>query len=617
MKVRKRIAAAVICTMMAGAAWLPSRAQDLPEPIHEKLTLVEQCYSDTLPCDAAFGEAVLAIEAMTDDTLAALSYRKLATIREHNGGLWDSLLEDLIIRARSRYEQVGDPCLVLNSQFSLTRYSLFLDDTQITVDRALEGIELAEECGDLSEIAHAYSFLGAAYTRHGMYKLAIENLFEAERIYTGLNDISGLAMVNLDLSETYAMLRDDSASLHRNKMAVDQLRQTDEKVRFAVAVIDMCDAYIQEGMTDSVLKYLPEAYEMVKDVHPLAVVYASQRLGQAHLAEGDIDVAIGYFEESLSRAQALQVETMHDMNLSFLSEAHLRKGDLDEAMKYARELDHLTRADSLGRQRLMAVERLAETYAAMGQFEPAYRYHLDILKIREHMLKQEQRSEIIKLEAAYRAEQRENEIILAQQEVALLSEKNKAATNRSYALASAIVMLVVFGVAMVNRHRRKSAMHQAQIKLKEAENTLLTAEVMHKNRELTTAALHLAQRNELLAKFKEKWKQTADKNDLKGESKRAMKSLKIDEQMNRNIEEFSELFVKTNPEFYQSLAGQNNELTKSELRLAALIRMNLDSKQIASLLSISDAAIKKGRYRLRKKLQLESEENLDAYIMRV
>jgi DNA-binding CsgD family transcriptional regulator len=305
------------------------------------------------------------------------------------------------------------------------------------------------------------------------------------------------------------------------------------------------------------------------------------------------------------------------MNLSFLSEAHLRKGDLDEAMMYAQELDELTRGDSLGRQRLMAVERLAETYAAMGQFEPAYIYHLDILKIKEHLLKQEQRSEIIKLEAAYRAEQRENEIRLAQQEVALLSEKNKAATNRSYALASAIVMLVVFGVAMVNRHRRKNAIQEAQLKLKEAENSLLTAEVMHKNRELTTAALHLAQRNELLAKFKEKWKQTADKNDLKGESKRAMKSLKIDEQMNRNIEEFSELFVQTNPEFYQSLATQNNELTKSELRLAALIRMNLDSKQIASLLSISDAAIKKGRYRLRKKLRLESEENLDAYIMRI
>jgi DNA-binding CsgD family transcriptional regulator len=286
-------------------------------------------------------------------------------------------------------------------------------------------------------------------------------------------------------------------------------------------------------------------------------------------------------------------------------------------MMYAQELDELTRGDSLGRQRLMAVERLAETYAAMGQFEPAYIYHLDILKIKEHLLKQEQRSEIIKLEAAYRAEQRENEIRLAQQEVALLSEKNKAATNRSYALASAIVMLVVFGVAMVNRHRRKNAIQEAQLKLKEAENSLLTAEVMHKNRELTTAALHLAQRNELLAKFKEKWKQTADKNDLKGESKRAMKSLKIDEQMNRNIEEFSELFVQTNPEFYQSLATQNNELTKSELRLAALIRMNLDSKQIASLLSISDAAIKKGRYRLRKKLRLESEENLDAYIMRI
>ena len=45
--------------------------------------------------------------------------------------------------------------------------------------------------------------------------------------------------------------------------------------------------------------------------------------------------------------------------------------------------------------------------------------------------------------------------------------------------------------------------------------------------------------------------------------------------------------------------------------------MNLSSKDIASILNISEDGIKKARYRLRKKLGLETGDNLESKVMAI
>ncbi|MGB5236435.1 MAG: LuxR C-terminal-related transcriptional regulator, partial [Flavobacteriaceae bacterium] len=57
------------------------------------------------------------------------------------------------------------------------------------------------------------------------------------------------------------------------------------------------------------------------------------------------------------------------------------------------------------------------------------------------------------------------------------------------------------------------------------------------------------------------------------------------------------------------------EITKNELRLMALLKMNLSSKEIATILNISSEGIKKARYRLRKKLDISSEESLQEMVL--
>ena len=66
--------------------------------------------------------------------------------------------------------------------------------------------------------------------------------------------------------------------------------------------------------------------------------------------------------------------------------------------------------------------------------------------------------------------------------------------------------------------------------------------------------------------------------------------------------------------FDGGVSGWPVHVTGNDLRLIALIKVNLSSKDIATLLGISPDSLRVSRYRLRKKLNLEQGESLTAFV---
>jgi ligand-binding sensor domain-containing protein len=79
-------------------------------------------------------------------------------------------------------------------------------------------------------------------------------------------------------------------------------------------------------------------------------------------------------------------------------------------------------------------------------------------------------------------------------------------------------------------------------------------------------------------------------------------------------ERFKTTFNEVYPNFFASLRFRFPDITTAELRLAALIKMNLSLKEASAMLGISSESVKKSRYRLRKKLALQEEESLEDFI---
>lgn len=77
---------------------------------------------------------------------------------------------------------------------------------------------------------------------------------------------------------------------------------------------------------------------------------------------------------------------------------------------------------------------------------------------------------------------------------------------------------------------------------------------------------------------------------------------------------FNLSFDRVHPEFNKHLVEQFPELTPTELKLCAFIRLGMRNKEIASLLNQNPDSVKVSRSRLRKKLGIEQSQNLENFL---
>jgi hypothetical protein len=126
----------------------------------------------------------------------------------------------------------------------------------------------------------------------------------------------------------------------------------------------------------------------------------------------------------------------------------------------------------------------------------------------------------------------------------------------------------------------------------------------------------MMQKNQLLQELK---------TDLKGIAKTSLpeskQSLKM---LTKNIERglrsdndwdvFKKYFEEVNQDFFTKLTDINSEITGADFKIAALVKLNLNIKESASILNIEPNSIKSARYRLRKKLNLKGEDSLGDFV---
>lgn len=166
---------------------------------------------------------------------------------------------------------------------------------------------------------------------------------------------------------------------------------------------------------------------------------------------------------------------------------------------------------------------------------------------------------------------------------------------------------------------KKEAEQQAEEqRIQQLKSTMLEAELQNKNNELTLQTSALVKRNQavqLLLDELERQKETlGDRYPNKLYIR--MKGL-MEESLNNQADWllFESHFNSAHQNFIERLRQQYADITTGDLRICCLLRMNLSTKEIASLLNVSIRAIELRRYRLRKRLSLDGDTNLIDFLI--
>jgi hypothetical protein len=179
-------------------------------------------------------------------------------------------------------------------------------------------------------------------------------------------------------------------------------------------------------------------------------------------------------------------------------------------------------------------------------------------------------------------------------------------------------LFLLYYTAFKQKESRKELLKKER-EIIQLKNQKLSNELQHLNNELGSLTLHITHKNEVLTKIKIQLDTL--QNTLSGESiKFTSKILELIENELTNEEDwkyFELHFDKVYNNFFKQLKSVYPDLNSSELKLCSYLRMDLSSKEIASLMNSTPGGVDANRYRLRKKLNLTQDDNLKDFIMRL
>ena len=154
--------------------------------------------------------------------------------------------------------------------------------------------------------------------------------------------------------------------------------------------------------------------------------------------------------------------------------------------------------------------------------------------------------------------------------------------------------------------------------LKDLKNERLEQEIEFKNKELATVTMHLMQKSQTISQIGaevEKVSSRLKDADARSEVKKLLSIIHSDSRVEDDWNSFAWHFDQVHHDFLQRLKALHPSLSANDLKLSAYLRMNLTTKEIAPLMNISVRGVEISRYRLRRKLDLENNINLNEYMM--
>lgn len=497
----------------------------------------------------------------------------LETILNNRHGIVDSTLEHRI-KYRLDYKPASscEKGLLLYS-FGLHLLTIGAYDEAFTI--ALQASEDFEECGENRLMAKTLNLLGNICNNIYLFDMA-ETYYQKA--------LTWISPEYLD----YFYIKGNMFGiyLYRNK--------------FQVAI----DSF--NSLMDESRRWNPDNEEL----------YASilRNLGTCYMANDQPGLAFNCWTE-------LQKKGVKNSREEAIIHANLGTYYLFEETDLQQSLLHFSKARNI-MEKNGDVFNLSEIYKELSEiFEKFNEPDSALFYLKKHqVISSELRSNIKAVESYQKyvtafLEMSRNELIIAEQAIEL---KNRQVWVIVGISASIILLILVFLLFLQQKKQQKELENtelEAKLKIERLEKQQQEDIIDTKTREITSYSLLLSNKNNILQQLLELSKQSEkDPGKAKELNRRITTIIKSNLHTDEEWDNFMVHFKKVHPDFFDKLQKQFPELTQNDLKMAAYIRLGMNIKQIAQMLYLSPDSVKITRYRLRKKLNLQTGDNMSEFL---
>ncbi|SFU28253.1 regulatory protein, luxR family [Pustulibacterium marinum] len=480
----------------------------------------------------------------------------------------------------------------------------------------------AKENKSIQKTCEIYIQLGNFFKQSGIFPEAIKQLNEAASLAKELKNDSLQVAVENQLGEIQLLLKNyDKAQNYLSKSIQTATTSHFQKLE-AIAYELLGTTYEKQSNYLLALEHQEKSlalFEALADHEGIAIV--NENIGSIYEDLEQYEKARGYFMKSY--AYFVQIDHKGSMNvLNNIGDTFRKTGDYETGIYYTEKAKELAKQYKDGHQLESAYRDLAKNYVFQNDYKKAYEYLQKSNKVKEREFYSQNFDQMNVLQTVYDTKVKEDQILSLTQQ----NQINKARQNLMW---FAILVLILGGTTfyfLLNKKRKaniqlqeyEQRMMRAELKQKEIEEKNLQNEIHLKTASLSKYSLNLAQKNKLITDVAAMLTKISGRSkvDIHAKLKSLAKELEDSLQHDDEWEEFMHFFEDIHPDFIKNISKASEQgLTSTELRLAMLLRLNLSSKEIASVLRVTPDSVRVARYRLRKKLPIDHKQELVNFML--
>ena len=407
-------------------------------------------------------------------------------------------------------------------------------------------------------------------------------------------------------------------------IALNLNKQTSHAVRKGFILINFGKLKEEQDSLNQAMEFYSDAHNLFIENGDLRGIAASlYKIAQIQTEWEDYQKAIS----NLFEAEEIYLKLNEKYGLTFVynqickTYRETKKNDL--ALKYGELANNL--AQQINSNPLLAASylQLSEVYKDQGKFDSSLISFKAYEKLNTELISWENNKKLSSLE-------NQAKIVAQEKDIKILNQENRLRKILMYfSIACTIILLLITsGIIRYQSLKNKNLLQKKEIleeknkvfeiekQLHQQNQRMLENDLELKNKELASKALALLQLNEALQDVGVKvneiktGKNQSDKNAVNS----IMQEIKM--ATNSNIwEEFDLAFNNVYNSFYDKLLKICPELTSTEIKMAALLKLNLSTKEIAAITFKSESAVKVTRHRIRNKLQLQPDKKLISFLL--
>lgn len=483
-------------------------------------------------------------------------------------------------------------------------------------------VEIAKRLKNKGILARKKYQLGLFYANNGLNAEAILHLNNALEHSSTSNSLT--VTIKNEIGKVYLSMKNYALANNYFQDALNISKETNYKEGEATSLSLLGNVYEKQSNYLKALAFEQKSLSLFSSLkNNLGIAKVNKDIGSIYEDLNQFEKAYTYFSSSYKLLKNTNSFDEVDA-LNNLGDVYRKQGKLNEAITYTNKAFVL--AKKLNNSNLLdsATKDLSKVYYLLGNFKKAYEYRVKSEEYNKITLKKQNEKQLNILQTVYESNKKEAKI-------QLLKEKNKVSNSNQKLLLVALLGIIsvvsIVGYFYIKRKKEAQKLQEykqrtlrAELEQKQIKEAVLEKDVKQKTASLSKYSLHVSQKNKILSEISSQLKNIVEREQInyKKTIKKLAKEIDFNLKQENEWEEFNQLFNDIHPDFSKRLAENAIEkLSPAELKLGMLLRLNLTSKEIASILRVTPDSVRVARHRLRKKLPINSKQELVNFMLSV